>query len=135
MQNEDMHDVSASRKRAVIKDHKPICKDLVSQFLHSAQHAATSRVHRHLHTSRALMVSKQMCKTAQVAVLMHNWFKLRLAMDQLRYSEKQHKEMNARFENRMYKQLLLNFRVVLQDGSILTRLQPLPSEYFPVNQS
>jgi hypothetical protein len=68
------------------------------------------------------MVSKQMCKTAQVAVLMCNWFKLRLAVDQLRYSEKQHKEMKARFKNRMYKQLLLNFRDVLQDGGILTRL-------------
>jgi hypothetical protein len=40
MQNEDMHDVSASRKRAMIKDHKPICKDLVSQLLHSAQHGS-----------------------------------------------------------------------------------------------
>jgi hypothetical protein len=37
MQDEDMHETSASRKRAVIKYHKPICKDLVSQFLHSAQ--------------------------------------------------------------------------------------------------
>ena len=104
-----MHDVSASRKRAAIKDHKPICKDLVSQFLHSAQHAATRRVHRYLHTSWALMVTKQMCKTAQVAVLMCSWYKLRLSTDQLRYSEKQHKEMKARFENRMYKQLTLKF--------------------------
>jgi hypothetical protein len=39
------------------------------------------------------------------------------------------------YENRMYKQLLLDFRFVLQDDSILTRLQPLPSEYFPVNHS
>jgi len=40
MQNEDMHDITASRKRAVIEDHKPMCKDLVSQFLHSAQHGS-----------------------------------------------------------------------------------------------
>jgi len=56
-------------------------------------------------------------------------------MDQLRYSEKQHKEMKARFENRMYKQLLLNFRYVLQDDGIFTRLQAFPSEYFPFNHS
>ena len=81
------------------------------------------------------MVTKQMRKGKQVAVLMCNRFKLRLAMNQLRHSEKQHKEMKARSENRMYKQLLLNFRDVLQDDGILTRLQPLPSEYFPLNRS
>jgi hypothetical protein len=48
-------------------------------------------------------------------------------MDPLRSSEEQHKEMKDRFENRMYKQLLLDFRDVFEDDSIWTRLQPVPS--------
>ena len=74
------------------------------------------------------MVTKQMCTTAQVAVLMCSWFKLGLAMDELRYSEKQHKEMKARFENRMYKQLLLHFHDVLLNDCTGVLISPSPDQ-------